>query len=96
MGAWRSASRADVPAAVASSTLPRSGLVQQRELSALAPKKRGPKGKPVDPREQEMAGLRRQLAVANARAERAELIVEIQKKLSIILGIELPKIPEDR
>ena len=70
--------------------------VEQRELSALAPKKRGPKGKLVDPHEQEMAGLRRQLAVANVRAERAELLVEIQKKVSMILGLELPKIDEDR
>ena len=70
--------------------------VAERELAALAPKKRGPKGKPVDPREQELGTLRRQLAVANARAERAELLVEIQKKVSMILGVELPKIPEDR
>jgi len=68
----------------------------ERELSALAPRKRGPKGKPVDPQAQELATLRRQLLVANARAERAELLVEIQKKLSLILGLELPKLDEDR
>lgn len=70
--------------------------VAERELSALAPKKRGPKGKAVDPQEQALATLRRQLAVANARAERAELLVEIQKKVSMILGLELPKLDEDR
>ena len=68
----------------------------RRELSALAPKKRGPKGKSVDPHEQEMTALRRQLVIANARAERAELLVEIQKKVSMILGLELPKIDEER
>lgn len=66
------------------------------ELSALAPKKRGPKGKQFDPQAVELAMVRRQLGVANARAERAELLVDIQKKLSLILGLELPKLDEDR
>jgi transposase-like protein len=70
--------------------------LEQRELAALAPKKRGPKGKAADPQAQELALLRRQLADANARAERAELLVEIQKKVSMILGVELPKLDEDR
>ena len=70
--------------------------LSRRELSALAPKKRGPKGKSVDPHEQEMTALRRQLVIANARAERAELLVEIQKKVSMILGLELPNIDEER
>ena len=70
--------------------------VEQRELDALAPKKRGPKGKLVDPQETEMAVLRRENAKLQVRAERAELLVEIQKKVSMILGIELPKIDEDR
>ena len=60
--------------------------VEQRELAALAPKKRGPKGKALDPQAQELVVVRRQLAIANARADRAELLVEIQKKLSLILG----------
>ena len=67
--------------------------VEERELAALAPKKRGPK---VDPRDEEMAALRRENAKLTKRAERAELLVEIQKKVSQILGVELPKIPEDR
>jgi transposase len=66
------------------------------ELAALAPKKRGPKGKQVDPQAQELAMVRRQLDVATARAERAELLVEIQKKLSLILGLDLPKLDEDQ
>ena len=69
--------------------------VKQRELSALAPKKRGPKGKIVDPHEQENIALRRQNAKLQVRAERAELLVEIQKKLSVMMGIELPKIDEE-
>jgi transposase-like protein len=70
--------------------------VEQRELAALAPKKRGPKPTPVDPREQELAALRRENAKLQVRLERAELLVEIQKKVSMILGVELPKLFEDR
>lgn len=66
------------------------------QLAALGPKKRGPKGKQVDPQTEELALVRRQLAAATARAERAELLVEIQKKLSLMLGLELPKLDEDR
>jgi transposase len=66
------------------------------QLSALAPKKRGPKGKQVDPQAEELVMVRRQLAEVTARAERAELLVEIQKKLSLLLGVEQPKLDEDR
>jgi transposase len=66
------------------------------QLAALAPKKRGPKGRQVDPQAEELARVRRQLDAATARAERAELIVEIQKKLSLMLGLELPKLDEDQ
>lgn len=66
-------------------------LAEQQTLAALAPKKRGPK---TDPRDAELATLRRQIAQLQARAERAELLVEIQKKLSTILGLEMPKTDE--
>lgn len=49
------------------------GELEQRELEALAPKKRGPKTPPVDPREQELAALRQENAMLRVRAERAEL-----------------------
>ncbi len=70
--------------------------LEQGDLAALAPKKRGPAGKDVDPREAEMAVLRRENAALKKRAERAELLVSIQKKVSQILGVELPKLDEDR
>lgn len=60
------------------------------ELAALAPRKRGPKGETAHDRE--IASLRREVAGLKARAERAELLVEIQKKVSMILGVELPKV----
>ena len=64
--------------------------VEQRELAALAPKKRGPQ---ADERDRKIADQARQIEQLKARAERAELIVEIQKKVSSILGVELPKTP---
>ena len=57
---------------------------------ALAPKKRGPKSSPPDPRDKKIVELERQLARANKRAERAEGLVELQKKVSELLGIQLP------
>jgi transposase len=60
------------------------------ELAGLAPRKRGPKGETAHDRE--IAALRREVAALKARAERAELLVEIQKKVSMILGVELPKV----
>jgi len=64
--------------------------VEERELAALAPKKRGPK---VDERDRKIADQAREIEQLKARAERAELIIEIQKKVSSILGVELPKTP---
>ena len=60
--------------------------IKQQEEAALAPKKRGPK---VDPRDQKLAELTRENQKLQARAERAELLVEIQKKVSMLLGISL-------
>ena len=60
--------------------------VEQRELEALSPKKRGPK---VDERDRTIAELARENEKLKARAERAELLVEIQKKVASLLGIPL-------
>jgi transposase-like protein len=56
------------------------------ELAALTPKTRGRKPRPVDPRDRKIAELERQLARMSARAERAEALVELQKKLAVVLG----------
>jgi transposase len=56
------------------------------ELAALAPKKRGRKPSPVDPRDRKLAELERQLAHLTGRAERAEALVEAQKNLAALLG----------
>ena len=56
------------------------------ELAALTPKKRGRKVAPVDPRDRRIADLEREVARWTARAERAEGLVELQKKLATLLG----------
>ena len=60
------------------------------ELDGLAPKKRGRKPAPVNPLEKENSELKRALAKAEARATRAEALVEVQKKISLLLGIPQP------
>jgi hypothetical protein len=62
----------------------------QRELAALAPRKRGPVAKVVDARDRKIAEQDRELARWKRRAERAEAVVALQKKVSEILGIPLP------
>jgi transposase len=64
------------------------------QLAALGPKKRGPQAKPVDPRARELVEKDREIAKWKRRAERAEALVEVQKKVSQLLGIALPR-PED-
>ena len=58
------------------------------EIDALTPKKRGPKPK-LDDRDRQLAEQARQIAKLTARAERAEMVVEIQKKVASVLGIPL-------
>ena len=54
------------------------------ELEGLGPQKRGPKG---DPQAAEIARLKRENERLRKRLEQAELIIEVQKKVSQILGI---------
>ena len=57
----------------------------------LAPKKRGPKAVVKDARDRRIAELEREARKWKARAERAEALVDLQKKVSEILGITLPE-----
>ena len=57
-------------------------------LQALAPQKRGPK---PDPQAAELARLRRENERLQARLKQAEAIIEIQKKLSALLGVTMPE-----
>ncbi len=56
-------------------------------LAGLKPKKRGRK---TDPLAAENAALRREIARLEAKLERAETIIEVQKKLSQLLGLPIP------
>ena len=61
---------------------------QQREdgqLQALSSKKRG--RKPEDPSAEELAQLQRENERLRARLEQAEIIIDVQKKLSKLLGL---------
>ena len=52
----------------------------------LKPPKVGRPSKAVDPSAKRVAELERQLAKATARAEHAEALVELQKKVAALLG----------
>src|SRR5271169_6262373 len=56
------------------------------ELEGLTPKKRGPKAAPPDPRDKKIAEQERELGKWRKRAERAEALVEVQKKVAALLG----------
>jgi transposase len=56
------------------------------ELEGLSPRKRGPKVAPPDPRDRKIAELERDNVRLTKRAERAEGLVELQKKLAALLG----------
>ena len=59
------------------------------ELDALSAHKRGPKAVAVDPRDRKLVEQEREIARWRKRAERAEALVEIQKKVSALLGAPL-------
>ncbi|MCB1033609.1 MAG: IS3 family transposase, partial [Acidobacteria bacterium] len=62
-----------------------------REAGALKglSKKRGRKGKPQNPLQGRVAQLERQLAMTQEKLRKAELILEVQGKVSELLGIDL-------
>lgn len=62
---------------------------QDGSLKALGGK-RGPRGKSVDAVEVEK--LRRQVVKLERELGKAKLLIEVQKKLAMLLGEELPKI----
>jgi transposase len=64
---------------------------RQREegvLQALNPKKRGRKEKPKDPSAERIVQLEKENQRLKSRLRKAEIIIEAQKKISEILGIE--------
>ena len=65
-------------------------------IAGLAPKKRGPKAVPPDPRDRKIVELERETRRLTSRLERAEALVDLQKKVSLLLGIVLPARDEPR
>ena len=75
-----------------SSNLTAWRAAQERgKLAGLSPKKRGPKAMVKDARDRRIAELEREAERWKARAERAEALVDLQKKVSELLGIPLPE-----
>ena len=62
---------------------------QRGELAGLAPRRRGPEPRRVDPRDRKIAELERETRRLQARLGRAEGLIEVQKKVSELLGIPL-------
>ncbi len=64
------------------------------ELAGLSARKRGPERREKNPLADRVRELERENGRLKRRAERAEGIVELQKKVSEILGIELAESAE--
>jgi transposase-like protein len=62
---------------------------EQGTLAALSPKKRGRPATPSSPLARRVAELEREKARLEGRLQQAETIIEVQKKISEILGIPL-------
>jgi len=62
----------------------------QRELDALTEKKRGRKSKPKNPLTKEVVQLKRENARLKVDLRKAKIIIDVQKKISDLLGIEQP------
>jgi transposase-like protein len=66
----------------------------QSQRASFEPKKRGPKPSPKNPLQAEVTKLTRENTKLSKKLRRAELIIELQKKVSQILGITLPVLEE--
>lgn len=74
-----------------------SGWRGQRDRGELegAAKKRGPKPREVNPLDKRVTELERENAKLLRRAKRAEAMIEVQKKVSDLWGVTLPKSDDD-
>jgi len=66
------------------------GQAARGEFAGLSPKKRGPKARERNPLEGRVRELERENAKLSKRLRRAEGLVEVQKKLAELWGVELP------
>jgi transposase len=68
---------------------------ERGELAGLEPKKRGPKRSEPNPLAKQLADRDREVARLKAENVKLQLICDVQKKVSMLLGVTLPTIPED-
>jgi transposase-like protein len=69
---------------------------ERGQLAGLAPKTRGRKPTPKNPLADELDQLRRQNARLQAELDKAKVIIDVQKKLSSLLGISMPEEPPEK
>ena len=62
-----------------------------RRRGELEEKRRGPRPQEKNPLEDVVQKQEREMARLRARLERAEAIIDLQKKVSFLLGIQLPE-----
>ncbi len=62
---------------------------QEGSLRGLSPRKRGRKARPKNPLSKRVTELERENEILHKRLQQAELIIEVQKKVSQILGVPL-------
>lgn len=65
------------------------------ELAGLTPRKRGPKAQAPDPLAAQVAEQQKEIARLKAENAKLALICSVQKKVSQLLGVTLPTIPDD-
>ena len=65
------------------------------EHTALAPQRRGPKPDPARPERERIEKLEREKARLERELKKAHLIIDVQKKVAALLGIELAQPPTD-
>ena len=64
-------------------------------LNGLSPARRGPKPNEPNPLTEEMTKAQQEISRLRLRLERAEAIIDLQKKVSDLLGMALPPIDGD-
>ena len=65
------------------------------ELSGLTPSKRGPKAQATNPLAAKVTDQQKQIARLEAENAKLQLICDVQKKVSLLLGLTLPTVPSD-
>ena len=68
---------------------------ERGELEGLKAKKRGPKAMEPSPLAKELEAERREVARLKAENAKLQIICDVQKKVSLLLGVTLPTIPGD-